>query len=294
MIMVADSGSTKTSWRLADSRYPQDIRTKGLNPYFLMPQEMINELRQNEQLLAVAQQVEAVYFYGAGLSDAGKITEVKETLQRFFSQAKHILVASDMLGAARAVLQTQPGIACILGTGSNSCVFNGEQITENIPALGYVLGDEGSGADLGKRFLQAYFYEEIPPEIRLAFQQYIKLTDSEIFKAVYQKPLPNRFLASIAPFIHSHKQHFIVKNMVKKAFSAFVEKHILPYQLPLPKIGFCGSIAYYFQDELQAVLQHYHLTVDTIVQNPIDKLVEYHTKKPDKNTGLTSSSEDGS
>ncbi len=279
MILVADSGSTKTSWRLVAHRNQPEIRTKGLNPYFLSPQEMISELQQNKHLCSIAGQVETVYFYGAGLSDAAKIIEVKETLQRFFSQAKHISVASDMLGAARAVLQTQDGIACILGTGSNSCVFNGEQITQNIPALGYVLGDEGSGTNLGKRFLQAYFYNELPVEIRLAFQQYIKLTDSEIFKAIYQQPLPNRFLASIAPFIHSHKQHFIVKNMVNKAFSAFVEKHILPYHLPQPRIGFCGSIAYYFQDELQEVLQRYHLQAQVIIQNPVEKLVEYHTKK---------------
>ena len=280
MIIVADSGSTKTDWRIITKDKIIPASTKGLNPYFMSPEEMIDELFQNEILHQVSPlEIQAVYFYGAGLSAQDKIEELSQTLSAFFKQAKKINVASDMLGAARAVLGNTSGVACILGTGSNSCVYNGKEIKENIPALGYVLGDEGSGADLGKYFLQAYFYGELPAEIMHDFKTFIQLTDDEIIESVYRKPLPNRFLASIAPFIAGYKHTEPVKKILNQRFLVFVEKHILPYHHPNTQIGFCGSIAYYFRNEIQTVLQQNNLSLGQVTKTPVEELVKFHVNK---------------
>ena len=155
-------------------------------------------------------------------------------------------------------------------------MYNGEKITQNIPALGYVLGDEGSGTDLGKRFLQAYFYNELPQVVKENFKRYIKLSDDEIIEHIYKKTLPNRFLASVSPFIKQNIMVRQVKEIVDAAFSAFIQKHILPYHSEEKNIGFCGSVAYFFKDELNENLKKYDLRMGTVTNQPVNQLVEYH------------------
>jgi N-acetylglucosamine kinase-like BadF-type ATPase len=280
MIIIADSGSTKTDWCIVKNKDTiLTTSTKGLNPYFMTSNKMLEELNSNNTLKQIAEsetQINALYFYGAGLSAENKVSEVGTTLRDFFKQALKISVSSDMLGAARAVLKNKAGVACILGTGSNSCVYDGEKITQNIPALGYVLGDEGSGADLGKRLLQAYFYNELTPETKDNFKKYVSISDDEIIERVYNKPLPNRYLASLSPFIQQNLHDDRVKLIVNDSFDMFIKKHILPYHHPNKTIGFCGSIAYYFKHELSDALNKYNFLLGDVTNKPVTQLVNFH------------------
>ncbi len=268
MVLVADSGSTKTDWMISGEL----ISAQGINPVTMVNEDITARIPAFSNHV-----VTEVFFYGAGCVDpfSQRVTQV--LLQVFPDAAIH--VESDLLGAARALFGHQPGIACILGTGSNSCLYDGEKITDNIPPLGYVLGDEGSGAVLGKLFLNKLFKREMPDSISQAFFSWSQLTYSEIIERVYRKAAANRFLASLSPFIHEHLDDPAVSIMVFEHFNAFVRKNILKYHHHDLPISCVGSIAEHYSDVLINTFHANDLQIGEILSRPIERLAAYHGGK---------------
>ena len=280
MILIADSGSTKTDWIFADDAVVVEcIQTQGINPVHMSEEEILDIISP----LVGRQQPLDIYFYGAGCIAPFK-TKVSEALAKVFPEAR-VSVESDLLGAARAVCGHQRGIACILGTGSNSCLFDGESIVQNIPPLGYILGDEGSGTAIGKRFLNALFKGELPSRLRDDYLHQTGLTYADVINKVYRAPLANRFLAGCSVYVAKiieaggewAAESAMLREMVAGCLSEFFIKNVLRYEgagnLP---IGFVGSIAYHYRDILHDVAEGlgYHLSV--VEKSPADGLLRYH------------------
>lgn len=277
MILVADSGSTKTDWLIIDGSDQIAFSTLGFNPLFSDIDEIVEEIVFNFPKQMNTDDIEKVYFYGPGCNTEERCLFMQNPLQSVFKTAK-IQVHSDLLGAARSLFQKEKGIACILGTGSNSGVYNGEIISENIRSLGYILGDEGSGAHLGLAFLKLILNEEVSLKLREDFQQQFKLSTDEIIEKVYREAFPNRFLASFVPFIHQNIGDLKIHKMVKESFESFVERHILPYQnWDKKKIAFVGSVAFYFQEIIENIAKEKGIKIFQILQSPIQNLALYHS-----------------
>ncbi len=281
MLVIADSGSTKTDWRFADEdgTILFTKQTVGFNPYFHQSDFIGNEIYQNfmeinMRLLSVTK----VFFYGAGCSSPERNQVVEDGLKMVFSNAQ-IHVEHDLLGACRALFGDTAGIACIIGTGSNSCIWDGQKIVENIPSHGYILGDEGSGAKLGMELLKLYFKNEMPTNVADSFLKKFKPVDSDIIKKVYQGTNPNVYLASYAKFYSEHKEDVILSGIVYKALYDFFYQRILKYDNCKDySVGFVGSIAYNFQHLLNRIAAHHGMEVDRIEPSPINALVAYHAK----------------
>lgn len=277
MLLIADSGSTKTDWRLIRSNGEvMAYQTIGFNPYHVNSDQVLEHLRQNEGMVMTSAIVTQVFFYGAGCSSTEKCTVLLEPLRAFFYNA-NVVVEHDMLGAARAACGNDNGMVAILGTGSNSCLYDGKQIIENVAALGYVLGDYGSGVHIGKNFLQALLGKELPQQIEQFFQQEFDLTVIDILDAVYKQPFPNRFLASFSKFVFTHIELPEMRAIVMDCFDDFFITNICKYtdyqQQPLHLIG---SVAYIYQDLIREVAAGYDVEIGKVLQQPIDELVNYH------------------
>ncbi len=282
-MIIVDSGSTKADWEIIQPNGDRHLEsTMGFNPYFVTSDFIEEELKRDFVNKVDVNSVDNVYFYGAGCSDPAHSKIVEIGLSRIFKNAKNIVVEHDLLASARASCGTKPGIACIIGTGSNTCLYDGKKILDNIPALSYLLGDEGSGTHLGKFLLRAYFYRELPAEIRDAFVTKYGSDKLAILNRAYGDA-PNVYLASFATFFSENREHFYIQKMVSEAFEELVVRHILKYKgvQELP-INFVGSIAYHFRDILEMTLNTHALTLGTIIRKPIDALVEYHLKNLDK------------
>ena len=277
MIILADSGSTKTDWCLLDGAKVERVRTAGMNPYFQSEEEMVQTL-QTQLLPAVtdAKAVKAVYFYGAGCASAAVNEKVARAIAHSFPVSME--VQSDLMAAARALCGRESGIACIMGTGSNSCAYDGKQITAHVPPMGYILGDEGSGAVLGKLLVGDVVKHQLPVSVEEAFYQETGLSESAILEKVYRQPFPNRFLASLVPFLKAHIEVSAVQQLVERSFEAFFVRNIAAYQ---PEAGsavhFVGSIAYHFQSQLRRVAEAQGLRIGRIMQSPMEGLIQYHT-----------------
>ena len=283
MILIADSGSTKTAWCLVED--PQHIiYTQGINP-FQQNEEEICAVLQHELFPSLPThdlQLSAIHFYGAGCTPE-KAPIVACALRQVISTTATIHVESDMLGAARSVCQRQPGIVCILGTGSNSCYYNGRTLHAGNPALGYILGDEGSGAYIGKRLVGDILKKQLPEDIQRLFFEETHETQANIIQRVYRTPLPNRYLASLSPFCARHREHPAIHAFLLNCFGQFFQRNIQSSQwnqeaTKLP-IGFVGSIAHYYSSELAEAAQQYGYTIGNIVQSPLEGLVQYHQAK---------------
>ncbi len=277
MIIIADSGSTKTDWRLVDPSGQQTyFESKGLNPYHLSTYELNQELSLCFENLASSENVKQIYFYGAGCADAFHCGKIEQALHNRFTEAI-IEVYSDMLGAARACCGHQAGITCILGTGSNSCLYDGHQITDNVPALGYLVGDEGSGTHLGKKLLRAYFYRALPPDLEKAFDLKYPEGKQAIKTAIYSQEKPNVYLASFTTFLSEQIENPFIEQLVYESFYEFLVCHVKKYEgyTNLP-IHFIGSIAYHFEAQLKKLFKHNNLQLGKIIQKPIVELVAYH------------------
>ncbi len=281
MILIADSGSTKTDWALVPSHlspltsHHSPLTTQGLNPYHLSP-EAISGVLRGELLPQLPEgRVERVYFYGSGVTP-GMQPRMASLLGEAFPSAATVEAQSDLLGAARALCGRSEGIACILGTGSNSCLFDGERILQNTPALGYILGDEGSGAVLGRRFLNALYKGGLSEEIKRDFEATLGLTMAGVIERVYRQPLANRFLASLSEFIHSRIGDDAVRELVVEAFEAFFTRNIVPYGRPGLPVSFVGSIAHYYEAELREAARRRQFSIGTILRSPLEALVAYH------------------
>jgi len=292
-ILIADSGSTKTDWAVigkvsqdsldghfAEANVISQFQTQGLNPVLMDETEMIDILR-SELLHQLTEPIESLWFYGAGVRD-----DQQTKMQRVFTQAFAesiwdvpfaVYTASDMLGAARALCGHSEGIACILGTGANSCLFDGEQIIANTPALGFILGDEGGGAALGKRFLNAIFKGLLPASLRDEYLSATHFTLSEIIRRVYSEPMANKFLASTSTFIAQHIDNEDVKNMVVDNFRQFFSHNIVPYGRRDLPVSFVGSIAYYYEPQLREAAAEEGFVIGQILKTPIEALCSYHS-----------------
>lgn len=272
MKIVADSGSTKTKFALVEGGVVKYVLTAGINPYYQSGEEIILTLKT--QLLpevAKPEIVQNIEFYGAGCGPADKIAIVRDALQSVFTDAA-IIVASDLVGAAKALCGDKPGIACILGTGSNSCHYDGEKIVQNISPLGFILGDEGSGAVLGKLLVADILKNQAPKSLADKFFCKYNFTSAEIIDKVYRKPFPNRFLASLTPFISENIDDAYCHSLVYNSFKAFIDRNLRQYPAGLP-VHFTGSVAYYFRAILEDAMTASSLKLGRIVREPIELLI---------------------
>ncbi len=276
MILIADSGSTKTDWALVDNhRAVKELKTRGLNPFQLSGEQIAAELRTNLLPLLSGVAVDAVYFYGAGCTPE-KQPVVEQALRSVLAVGGQCTVASDMLGAAIAVCGREPGIACILGTGSNSCAYDGQRIVKNVSPLGFILGDEGSGASMGKYLLGNLLKHQWPEAIAARFNEKYGLTAADIIDRVYRQPCPNTFLASFMPFMGENLHEPVVYEFVKENFRSFLQRNVKQYdgwdRLP---IGFNGSIAQIYRQPLEEVMREEGMHLGRIVKAPMEGLVQW-------------------
>ncbi|PCJ23691.1 MAG: hypothetical protein COA97_11260 [Flavobacteriales bacterium] len=276
MILIADSGSTKTDWRLVNKDdKTTSFETIGFNPYFITSASVLNELTSS-RLSEIKREVTQVFFYGAGCSTEQNCKVIFNPLSTFFNNAR-IEVEHDMLAAARATCGKEKGMVAILGTGSNSCLYNGDTIVENIAALGFILGDYGSGADIGKTFIKAFLAKELPAEVEAEFNKQYKLSTSDVLDAVYKQVLPNRFLAGFSLFVYNHINNSEIQKMVESRFELFFEKNICKYSnYKSNTLHLIGSIVYVYQDILKKTAKKYNVKIGGIIKNPIKELVKYH------------------
>ena len=278
MILLADSGSTKVHWCLvtASGQYT-DIFTDGINPFFqtsdAMRNSICNQLLPKIAPLLWAGTLTHIFFYGAGCTPEKK-GFVQKALEGVFKKAE-VHVESDMLGAARALLGHNAGVACILGTGSGSCYFNGENIDWCVPSLGYILGDEGSAAVLGKRLVSDLLKNQLGDDFKEAFFKEYETSMPDIFERVYRQPFPNRFLAKLSKFCADHIEDQRIHDLVYDHFVQFIRRNLVQYHVSSP-IGFVGSIAYYYKPILEEAMKAENMPLGTILQDPIEGLKEFH------------------
>ncbi len=279
MYLIADSGSTKCDWMLLkDNNQTELFSTMGFNPFFHNETIISNAIINNKDLAQYADKVELIFLYSAGCSSKELKQIVERGLKLVFSKA-HIYVDHDLVGAAFSTYSGTPGITCILGTGSNSCFFDGDIVSEEVPALGYILGDEGSGSYFGKKLLADYLYKKLPQEIHTVLQNDFKLSKKEIFESVYMKPHANVYLASFMKIFSSFKELPYVKETVAKGMAHFLQNHVccFPNYKKVP-VHFIGSIAYHFESILHQEAEKLDIQVGNIIKKPIDGLVSYHLK----------------
>lgn len=277
MILIADSGSTKTEWCLAEKGVAvKTLFTVGINPYFQTPEEISVEITNNLYPALAGYEIEAVYFYGAGCAfpDKNKIVEV--ALQACLPVP--VEVCSDLVGAARALCHRQPGIACILGTGSNSCLYDGAEIRDQISPLGFILGDEGSGAVLGKRLVGDCLKRQLPEPLAAKFLQQYALTPAILLERVYKQPFPNRFLAGLSRFLLENLHEPSLRTIVYTSFQHFLIRNVMPYEgAGTYPIHFTGSVAFHYREVLKEAAHALQLTLGTLSQTPMPGLLVYHT-----------------
>ena len=280
MILIADSGSTKTAWCLiSGNQGVKDITTKGINPFYQTEEEIEAELKNTLcQEIGGENKINSVYFYGAGCADSQINNKLAKTLQQVLKSDK-AEVSSDMLGAARGIFKHQKGIACIMGTGSNSAYYDGNEIVKSIPAGGFIIGDEGSGAVLGKTLIADYIKNQMPENILAEFKKFYNGTYLDVVNHVYKQPFPNRWLANFTKFMYEKREDDYIHNMIVNSFTLFFNRNIKQFDSwKNTEVGFVGSIAYYFEKELKEAAQKCEITVSEIYQNPIEGLIEYHSK----------------
>ena len=275
--LIADSGATKAEWSLLTNGKQKTILTQGISPYFLNKDQVVdvllNELKPDLQNI----RVDEVYYYGTGCANPDNAKLMKKAIKQVFPEA-NIDVNHDLLAAARALCGIEKGIACILGTGSNSCYYNGKRIVSNSPGLGYVLGDEGSGAYLGKKVLQYYLYNTFDDELKGRFDVTYLTNKAEILENVYKNPLPNRYLAGFVMFLAENRGHYMIENIIEDCLNDFFFTHLCKYKetWTLP-VNFVGSVAFGFKDVLEELCHSYELELGKILKKPMSGLIEYHS-----------------
>ena len=276
--LIADSGSTKTEWCLLNGNKKTIFLTAGMSPYFLSGEQLQEILLKNVLPKIKNIRVDEIFFYGTGCSNLQNVKVVKQAFKRCFGDAA-ININHDLLAAAKALCGNEKGVACILGTGSNSCYYNGKKIMKNSPGLGYVLGDEGSGAYLGKKVIQYYLYNTFDDDLRSRFDAKFVTNSSEILNAVYKESLPNRYLASYAIFLAENRGHYMIENIIEDGLNDFFFQHVCKYNesWTLP-VHFVGSIANGFKDVIIELCKSYELQLGKVIKNPMEGLIQYHSK----------------
>jgi len=277
--LIADSGSTKTEWCLLIDNKPRIFYTQGLSPYFLNLEQIESALRIGVFTKIKKVAVDEIHFYGTGCKSSENKQLLKNAIKSIFSSSD-VSVDDDLTGAARSLCGTSKGIACILGTGSNSCYFNGKKIVRNSPGLGYILGDEGSGAFLGKSLIQHYLYDLMDDDLRARFNAKFVTNASEILQSVYKKPMPNRYLASFATFLAENRGHYMVENIISDGLNTFFYTHLLRYkEISKYPVHFAGGIAYGFKDVIQSLCNDYGFRLGNIFKSPMEGLLKFHNEK---------------
>ena len=273
-ILIADGGSTKIDWTVVSGISQKTFRSPGINPV-LWDIGKIEQMLQEGLPHEILSDVESVYFYGAGC--LGRSAEkMQEALMRVVAHDAEIEVESDLLGAARALFGNERGIACILGTGSNSALYDGKEIISNIHPLGYILGDEGSGASIGKHFLNALYKGRLPESLRKDFETETGLTYDDVIDHVYRQPMANKFLASLVIFVSKRRKE--CAELLNEEFDNFIEKDILPYNHCELPVGIVGGVGYEFHDELKEIFLRHRLKLNKVVAKPMENLVDYHLR----------------
>ena len=274
--LIADSGATKAEWCLLNNGKKKTIITQGISPYFLSTEQITDLLLKELKPKLKSIIIDEIYYYGTGCANPENAKSVKKSIKNIFGGAS-IEINHDLMAAARALCGREKGIACILGTGSNSCYYDGKKIIKNSPGLGYVLGDEGSGAYLGKKVIQYYLYDTFDEELRGRFEATYTTTAAEILENIYKKPLPNRYLAGFTKFLADNRDHYMIENIIEDGLNDFFFTHLCKYKevWNMP-VNFAGSVAFGFKDVLQQLCNSYEFELGRIMKNPMEGLVEYH------------------
>jgi len=277
--LIADSGATKAEWCLLDGKKKKSFITQGISPYFLNGAQIEEIVNAGIKAKLKGIEPDEVFYYGTGCSNPANAKIVKKALQKLFPGAI-VAVTHDLMGAAKALCGDKKGVACILGTGSNSCYYNGKKIVKNSPGLGFILGDEGSGAFLGKKVVQYYLYNTYDPDLMDRFNAKYNTNAAEILEAVYKMPLPNRYLAGFVPFLVENRGHFMIENIIEDGFNEFFFNHVYKYKesWTMP-INFIGSVAYGFRDVLKEMCSSYELELGIVLKNPMAGLIKYHAAR---------------
>ncbi len=280
MLLIADSGSTKTEWReVIDGIAGKSYISSGINPFFVTAEEILRLLGRELPGLSGAG-VHRIFFYGTGVSNAAKAEIVRAGLAGFFG-TEELFIGSDLLGAARSLCMNDPGIACIIGTGSNSCFYDGKKIVSNVSPLGYILGDEGGGAVIGRKLVAGVLKKQLPGIVIENFFKAYPYTPAEILDNVYNMPLPNRFLGQFSKFIADNIHVPELQAIITSSFDEFIVRNVLSYpearQYP---VNFTGSIAYHFRPFLEELLLKHRLQPGIFTLTPMDNLVKFHIQNP--------------
>ena len=279
MILIADSGSTKCSWVLTDEDNHKIIQcnTIGFNPYFIDENSILNHL-ENSELDDFKKNIKKIYFYGAGCSCEEMNLIIKKPLSNFFSNAS-VNVMHDLEAACYAMYNNKPNVTCILGTGSNSCFFDGKNIKENAPSLGFMLGDEASGNYFGKKIINYYFNGLFDNELKVKFKANFEHDLMSIKKNIYDSRA-NVYLSKFFPFVSNNKHHTIIKNLISETLNNFFDVHVNCFKKFEPQeINFIGSVSYFLKDEIKIITEKNNLVLGEIVKNPIKRLRSYHHSK---------------
>lgn len=280
MIAIVDSGSTKSDWIILDEFKNVFLKTEtiGFNPNFISRELIVPEIEKNKSLTSVRNSITKIYFYGSGCGVKQNCQTIEEEVGRVFTNAK-VTVREDLAAAAFAAYNGKPAIVCIMGTGSNSCYFDGENLKIKLPSLGILIGDEGSGSAIGKQLVRRYFMQKLPQDLHTEFEGTYHLTVDEALRNMYHSTRPNAFLADFNKFVVERKDHPYFIQMVSEEMKNFFEYQVLPYEESKDsEINFIGSIAYYYENILRSVASELQLNVGHVVQKPIESLVSYHIK----------------
>lgn len=276
MKLIAESGSTRTEWALVEGEHVvEHTFTEGINPFFQSRREISRSVRLELPEFFFKKRFEQVFFYGAGCSTPDKKSIIGASLVAQFKSP--IQVESDLLAAARGLLKNDAGIACILGTGSNSCFYDGTNIVKNVRSLGYVLGDEGSGAVMGKIFLADCLKEVAPKHLMDAFYEKFRVTADDALECVYSRPFPNRFLSTFSYFLVEHLDDEYVYNLVSQNLKSFFVRNIAQYDYQNYPISFVGSVAFNYSHVLRTVAKEFGVEISNIEETPMNGLIEFHT-----------------
>lgn len=280
MVAIVDSGSTKSDWVILDEFKQVFLKTEtiGFNPNFINKELIVPEIEKNTSLTSVKNSIKKIYFYGSGCGIQKNCDTIVEELGKVFGDAE-VTVREDLLAAAYAAYQGRPAIVCIMGTGSNSCYFDGTDLKIKLPSLGFMMGDEGSGSAIGKQLVRRFFMQKLPEDLSQEFQEIYNLTIDDALKNMYHTTRPNAYLANFNKFVIDRKDHPYLRTMVLEEMKNFFDYQVLPYEESKDaEINFIGSIAYYYEDILRSAAAELNLNVGHVVQKPIESLVNYHVK----------------
>jgi len=278
MIAIVDGGSTKCDWVILENDGTEVLKTEtvGFNPNIIKQELITIEIEKNQALTKFKDYLENIFFYGSGCGTPENKLIVEREIQKVFGNAQ-IRVKEDLLAAAYAAYRGVPAIVCILGTGSNACYFDGENVKTELPSLGFLIGDEGSGSALGKQLVRHYFMKKLPPDLHQQFTEIYQLNIDDLLKNMYHNPRANAYMADFTRFIVDRKTHPYFQNFIYKELKNFLEFQVMPYEeCRESEINFIGSIAYFFEDSLRAAASDFHFKIGTVVQRPIESLVNYH------------------